>query len=955
MPKILSHTPAWLSRPSPGFELFSNLPSHEPFLDTGNSRFPRYRTLPGLSEKRESYGLSTELGPRRTIARRNTEIFVAVGTEIRWADVAYLKTSWEEGDRHRNHGRQRRRRNGGANRGDGEEDSDEPAKYRILKILKHSVAQNIRQLIISPSGEYMAIVTSHTVHLALLPDAAHLEASDLGDIRMKCFMLGPTVHVLSQSPIVSAMWHPLGATGNCLVTTTTDAEVRVWEVSMDDRSTFEKPTLTVDITKLAAASSYEDQLDVPNYRRNTGFSPDAPEMEVAAACFGGTASNGENAWASMTLWIAMSEGDVYALCPILPSKWKAPSTLIPSLSVSIVSKRDAISEDSSVPEYERQDCEREYTWISEIDHQEPSFPSSLDSKSGDAIYTRPTRPGAIPKLQGPFECSSTSEELGDISDALLSDIYVISANIDSDELMFGEEDDFAVLDFDRKGLSKGVVCLLDSRGTVRILLDIDGVEGKWLPTRKSRTKGSVSSDELPTLLTFETVTAFGATKFTENDTSWPTFSCDIHDPYSVFVNVGKDVTFLSMSTWVERMESELQQGGQQGTDVRLDVLLQSANTLRELVVDGTQDPEMTEEDQVRSSTSAIVLQDSDLGYFLLTAFARHPRAVQFDLPDNPTRLESPESTLYDSDPHISALIPSEPRPAFQPDDFLWQASPHPDTLRKLGPSSHHRNLSQEIRLSQSTLVHMSKAHEVLSTYTHRLGIAAAELFRQCERLQDEFKEQIQRANDIATKVDSITGDDVDDGSIGGDLGIMARCVGVRTRQESLTSRYEALRKRVARASGRELSEKERVWAADMDRLRALVLPPSSASSSAASDEDDEDEETHAEPTLWQRYQEVLPPSPPPSPHRKNQTDTKSKTKKTKSLLPPLLTETASLTKPTRSATPTGDDNAIDEPAHRVVPPDIRRAKVAQVMRLLEREAALVEATRGRLERLGVGG
>lgn len=34
-------------------------------------------------------------GPRRTIARRGTEVFIAVGKEIRWADLVYLKEAWE--------------------------------------------------------------------------------------------------------------------------------------------------------------------------------------------------------------------------------------------------------------------------------------------------------------------------------------------------------------------------------------------------------------------------------------------------------------------------------------------------------------------------------------------------------------------------------------------------------------------------------------------------------------------------------------------------------------------------------------------------------------------------------------------------------------------------------------------------------------------------------------------
>ena len=80
MPKIRSYTPAWLCKPSPGHDLFAPSPSDAP--------------------KRSSLYLSARpnapSGPRKTIARRGTEVFVAVGKEIRWADLVYLKERWQE-------------------------------------------------------------------------------------------------------------------------------------------------------------------------------------------------------------------------------------------------------------------------------------------------------------------------------------------------------------------------------------------------------------------------------------------------------------------------------------------------------------------------------------------------------------------------------------------------------------------------------------------------------------------------------------------------------------------------------------------------------------------------------------------------------------------------------------------------------------------------------------------
>lgn len=78
MPKVKSFSAAWLSSNTPGHRLFEpSEASRSRALETGYSS--RKKPIPG---------------PRRTIARRGTEIFVAVGREIRWGDLAYLKDEW---------------------------------------------------------------------------------------------------------------------------------------------------------------------------------------------------------------------------------------------------------------------------------------------------------------------------------------------------------------------------------------------------------------------------------------------------------------------------------------------------------------------------------------------------------------------------------------------------------------------------------------------------------------------------------------------------------------------------------------------------------------------------------------------------------------------------------------------------------------------------------------------
>lgn len=78
MPKIKSYTPAWLLQPSPGHDLFAP--------DPNDAQATRAYTSNVFSKD----------GPRRTIARRGTEVFIAVGKEIRWADLLYMKERWED-------------------------------------------------------------------------------------------------------------------------------------------------------------------------------------------------------------------------------------------------------------------------------------------------------------------------------------------------------------------------------------------------------------------------------------------------------------------------------------------------------------------------------------------------------------------------------------------------------------------------------------------------------------------------------------------------------------------------------------------------------------------------------------------------------------------------------------------------------------------------------------------
>ena len=75
MPVIKSYCPSWLFTP-PGSNLFRPSPDQ-----------PHPSGIPLSSVSRGK--------AKRTIAKRGTEAYIAVGREIRWVDLVYLRDYWE--------------------------------------------------------------------------------------------------------------------------------------------------------------------------------------------------------------------------------------------------------------------------------------------------------------------------------------------------------------------------------------------------------------------------------------------------------------------------------------------------------------------------------------------------------------------------------------------------------------------------------------------------------------------------------------------------------------------------------------------------------------------------------------------------------------------------------------------------------------------------------------------
>lgn len=593
------------------------------------------------------------------------------------------------------------------------------------------------------------------------------------------------------------------------MTITADAAVRVWELDRNNHWSFDRPTLAVDLRKLVDGTSSDQDFTPSGFGKSKGFSADAFDMEVASACFGGSGTEGEDAWAPMTLWIAMRPGDLYSLCPLLPSNWLAPPTTIPSLSAAIIPKLAALENDPVDYEDELTACRQQYDWLKEIDTQEPSHASpSPEAVRGSEVFMRPSNPSAIPRLQGPFRFD-TGEEMDDLD---LCDILVIAAKVDTDDLMMGEDDELAT---DEDKLSATVICLSNGNGRVHVCLELDGVEGQWLPKgRKNVFMRPLS--EPSDLVLAESLDTVGEGR--QQQSAWPTFTQDVQSRYNFFLTTATNATFFSLSSWAQRLEAELQSEDTSGSAFRLHVLCEGSISEREPIL------EVDENDVVLAGqpahlASCLVYYDYDIGYLLLTHYASYPYAALMDAPESnfPSIADAASSAAQIPGP--PALPPK--RPPYQVPSIFYTDNPLGAFVDKHVPHRHRNTLKEQVRLSPATLDLVTAAHRLLSAHTNALERAASDLFRRCERLQGEMRDQLKQMSDVSERIRDVSSEVGNDGERKeGNRGeaLDKRLQNARDKQGQLVERYESLRNKLMRSGGRPLSEKEKSWVSEVQTL-----------------------------------------------------------------------------------------------------------------------------------------
>jgi nucleoporin NUP82 len=376
--------------------------------------------------------------------------------------------------------------------------------------------------------------------------------------------------------------------------------------------------------------------------------------------------------------------------------------------------------------------------------------------------------------------------------------------------------------------------------------------------------------------------------------------------YNFFVTHHAGITYVSLTSWIFRLEGELQGEFEAGTDFRIGLLVNSQSTRDRIYAQPAADVAVP-------LAACVALRDPDVGYFLLSGTPYEPIAITFDSPemDSMVPIRQEASPTRDREPSMVPLDFYEPRPVYNPPRAFDEGSALPMLLERLRTSRHKTIVNQEVKLSPLTLQIFTDAHKVLSDETYKLGVATAEIFRRCELLQTELKQQVQKANEVKGKIDTINGvhrDDESDNTM-----YDRRIFDARKRQERIAKRVDDLRKIVGKATTRDLSNKERAFVEEVRTLSASVSGP----------QEGEDADTNRQSNeLWKRLENV------------------------KRLQAELIVDVESLKNQGQ-----GTMEPPSSTQELRIPQDIRRTKLQQVQSLLSRETALVEAVTSRLERL----
>lgn len=298
------------------------------------------------------------------------------------------------------------------------------------------------------------------------------------------------------------MFHPHSKHDNTIIVLSTDSHLRVFELSL---------------------STHVPEQDIPLFPSpRRGYTVDFDVPIPISFTFGA----GDD-WIKWAIFILTRDGDIFILCPIMPTKCVLPRSAITRMKALISYRAEILHSRKTCSLVERETCLNQTRWISDILGQismgefmgVTSSPAFTGVDTGDLVtFKRPNKVRPTPELQGPLLFQPAPQTIDSI---------------------FPAANDIAFLDVD--GLGIAVTTWQGGRVDIGIL--IDGVEGVW------SVKG-VSSEELLKIK----VATYESVDIPVPGDAWTGILTSHNDNNGVFIAAGEGVWQVDFRAWLHEMQ-----------------------------------------------------------------------------------------------------------------------------------------------------------------------------------------------------------------------------------------------------------------------------------------------------------------------------------------------------------------------------------------------------------------
>jgi nucleoporin NUP82 len=587
------------------------------------------------------------------------------------------------------------------------------------------------------------------------------------------------------------LWHPLGVQGASLVVLTADGYVRTYDFTIGSEISFEVPDQTLDLYALNGRK-----------RHTGGFAADQDEMMPASCCFG----SGKYGWRPFTLYILMRSGDVYALNPVVPSRWVASRDYIQMLSLDITAELEAFSQETT-PEY-KTIIRHQTKWVNDVLNQEAGITNAQTSfttlsgntpprRSIPTCLKRPEVVGPEPVLQGPFLFEPAPQEFTTNDYPAACDIFHLEAG------------------------PVGVIGIVHSDGKLDICIETEALPARWVDKKRS---SKLDLTSLPVIASYETISLGIQAGNNSEYTSWPTFTKDPHSSQLWFVNHISGVVAFSMKAWLSKLEAALNLEEDEGILSR--TLDTSPRSQVQKIVNTSGKP----------VDGCCVVYEAYIGYLLIAGHQGGLSSVEFDESltgtsfsinedtvtlqpaqrhdpfgtPRPVRFQAPDSTSQPK-PSTVALPPTAPKvsilqPPYQPSPEFTKPSTLPQFLKQ------QKGANKPILFSAETLDAFKTARATLKSEFDALMSGAQEMHDRAAAQRLEYNKQLESLHAMHARLGALA-----------NRNIRQRLEEFIERQEQMQQRADSLLRRLIIESDIGLSDAEKKWAKEVNRMSERVV------------------------------------------------------------------------------------------------------------------------------------